>query len=71
MVSYEQQLRRGTEVEMEHTDKVSYARKIAADHLREDILYYPKLLRKVEGKRRKRVAFRTKKGDVSFMSLGK
>jgi hypothetical protein len=40
-----QQLRVGTRVEMEHTTDPAIAREIAMDHLVEDPLYYPKLLR--------------------------
>lgn len=39
------QLRIGTRVEMEHTSDPTIAREIAMDHLVEDPLYYPKLLR--------------------------
>jgi hypothetical protein len=67
----ESQLRRGTKVEMEHTDNPAIARKIAMDHLREDKRYYQKLLRRVEGKRRSRVSFTTKEGPVSFLALGR
>lgn len=39
------QLRRGTEVEMEHTTDRRVAQRIAMDHLVEDPLYYVKLSR--------------------------
>ena len=41
--NYYKQLRMGTKVEMEHTNKKAYARKIAIDHLKEDSQYYTKL----------------------------
>lgn len=39
------QLRRGTKVEMEHTNDRKVAQRIAMDHLVEDPLYYVKLAR--------------------------
>jgi hypothetical protein len=39
------QLRRGTEVELEHTTDPRLAQRIAMDHLVEDPLYYVKLAR--------------------------
>lgn len=37
------ELDRGAQVELEHTDDINTARKIAKDHLAEDPLYYTKL----------------------------
>lgn len=40
-----EELERGVEVEMEHTDDAEIAREIAMDHLEEDPEYYDKLLK--------------------------
>lgn len=48
----EQELERGTKVEMEHTNDPEVARKIALDHLSEKLDYY-KLLAKVEHSKKK------------------
>lgn len=60
------ELKRGTKVEMEHTKIKAFAKKIAMDHLQEDPHYYTKLL-KMEGKKRRRAKFVTKKGSISFL----
>ena len=45
-----QQLVKGIKVEMEHSDDIKIAKKIALDHLAEDPNYYTKLKRIEEGK---------------------
>lgn len=44
------QLRKGIEVEKEHTSNPDIARKIALDHLAEDPRYYAKLIKMEGGK---------------------
>ena len=43
LLAVEQQLEKGIEHEMEHTNKYRVAREIALDHLAEDLYYYEKL----------------------------
>jgi len=47
-----EQLQKGVEIEKEHTDNPEIAKQIAKAHLKEDVDYYVKLEKMVEGKSR-------------------